>query len=1278
MNSKINIICKSLARLYPLFVLVTCATHDIPGIKDWENPEVININKEQGHATLIPYQDIASALSKNTKEASSYISLNGEWNFKWIKKPSDTPDAFFLKSFNNKDWDKISVPSSWQMKGYGQPVYTNITHPFSPANPPNIPNDYNPVGLYKRTINIPKDWNAKELFLHFGGVKSAFYVWINDSLVGYSQGSATPAEFNITSFIKEGENHIAVKVFRWSDGSYLEDQDAWRLSGIYRDVFIFATPKTHVRDFFIKSGLDNAYRNGLFDVKVNVRNYSGQNSQGKIEVLLFDSKNEPVFKPLIQDFKIEAGDEQVISLSGEIISPQQWSAETPNLYTALICLLNSEGNTLEVLKTRTGFRRVELKNGQMLVNGKAITIKGVNRHEHDPITGKTINRETMIKDIRLMKQFNINAVRTSHYPNDPVWYELCDEYGLYVFDETNLETHAFWSKFTLDPLWEKAFVDRVQRMVERDKNHPSIIVWSLGNESGYGPNHEAMAAWLRLYDPSRLIHYEANEPGYIPEANHFDIIANMYASVELMEKLANDNPDRPVILCEYSHAMGNSNGNIYKYWEAIEKHPHIQGGFIWDWVDQGILRKDGNGEWYAYGGDFGETVHDSNFCINGLVSPDRSPHPALYEVKKLQQFVKIEAAELNTGKIKITNHYDFINLDFLTMHYALQINGKIILSGAKEIKQIKPGNSRIISLELSNPKLRAGEECWLDIWFTLNENTSWANAGYELAREQFRMPLESPAHRVVQLDREQTVTFSDDNEHIMIRGNGFDITFDKQSGIMTSWKVKKLEILEQGPVPNFWRAATDNDRGGAENSFYSKWIRAGLHELENNLENVIARNLSENTVQVVVEGSLKGKEHKIDYTENYTIFNTGEIFLDILVNPESELPVLPKVGLQLKLKNQFNNIQWLGRGPHESYCDRKKSAVVSLYEGKVADQYFPYIKPQENGNKTDARWVSLTNDNGFGLMAGGMDLLNVSAHQYSLENLCKARHTYDVKADGRITLNLDYKMMGLGGDDSWNPRTHKEFLIQAQPYNFSVRLKPIYSTDERFKGILPVSTAPQFQTQHSEFINETEVRLSSSTQNAKIFYTLDGSTPTSESSLYSRPIHITESSVLKAITVCEGFLNSPVNSIKFTRVYNLFQSKILKKNDSSQHVKIALKDVSELKLLVDDAGDGTSNDHANWAEARLIDKNGNEVFLSDLKTNYVVQGWNSLGLDKSVSGKALEIAGEKFNKGLGTHSISEICYQLDKEYKWFESRIGVDSNANYLASVRFFIHAVRD
>jgi len=731
------------------------------------------------------------------------------------------------------------------------------------------------------------------------------------------------------------------------------------------------------------------------------------------------------------------------------VSP--WSAETPNLYKLVLAIFNLDGDLIETVSTKIGFRSVELKNGQMLVNGEPIIIKGVNRHEHDPVMGRTVDEDLMVKDILLMKQFNVNAVRTSHYPNHPRWYELCNEYGLYVMDEANLESHAFWSKFTLDPVWRPAFLDRAKRMVLRDVNHPSIIFWSLGNEAGYGPNHDAMAEWIRNYDPSRLIHYEGKEPGYGPLPNHYDIIANMYASVDLMKELHDENPSRPVILCEYSHAMGNSNGNIFKYWDAIYKYPRLQGAFIWDWVDQGLTRKDSHGEYFVYGGDFGETLHDGNFCLNGVISPDRKPHPALYEVKFHQQNIKVTWDGIDKNIFMIENRNFFVDLSYVFGKWELIEDGKIISSGSINTDYIGPQSKQIYELPPFNLSHK-NREYAVNFRFALKNDHSWAESGHIVASDQVIIKrYDGPRYRKGGKQNNKKVQVKENGDRVVVSAVGRDFDFDLSTGQLAQVTKANESFIVNPIIHNIWRAPTDNDEGGDGKSFASRWLKSGYNDMKRQVVNVNSSFTDDGLFQISVDEKYSSDSANILVNLVYTILQDGDLHITGNTNIPEGLPVVPKIGLSFQIDKKYSNLQWYGRGPHESYIDRKHSAFFGRYSGTVRDQYYPYIRPQENGNKTDIRWASISDDKGSGILIYGLPTFNLSVHQYSLDNLTKATHTHMIKDDGPTTVNLDHLVMGLGGDDSWNPRTHKEYLIPpgTYSYSFTLRFSDNIKADER-------------------------------------------------------------------------------------------------------------------------------------------------------------------------------------------------------------------------------------
>jgi beta-galactosidase/beta-glucuronidase len=1097
---------------------------------------------------------------------------------------------------------------------------------------------------------------------------------VNGEMVGYSQGSKTPAEFNISEYLKEGENSVSVKVYRWTDASYIEDQDAWRLSGIYRDVYLFATPKVHIRDFFAKAELDPNFSNGILDLEVEVINYGEQSVTKTIDVQILDDDTQIIFKRKLNVEDLNKSEKLTLKIEGIIKSVHKWSAETPYLYTLVIALYDN-ANIEEVLTHKIGFRKVELKKGQLLVNGRALLIKGVNRHEHHPVTGRYVDEETMIKDIVLMKQNNINAVRTSHYPNAPRWYELCDEYGLYVWDETNIESHFFWSKFSIDPDWKHAFVDRMQRMVERDKNHPSVIVWSLGNESGYGPNHEAMGEWVRKRDPTRLIHYEGTEPGYIPEPGHFDIIANMYPSVDLMINLSYMDTTRPVILCEYAHAMGNSVGNLYKYWDAIEQYPRLQGGFIWDWVDQGLLKKDENGiEYYAYGGDFGEELHDSNFCANGLIFANRTPQPELFEVKKIYQFIKTQVVNKNEGIYKVFNKYEFINLDRFYIDWSLLKNGDELKSGKIINLEVPPDGNQSFTIPYDYKSFNSTSEYIITISYRLKNETKWADRDFEIAWEQFR--LKDPSIILVDSeDNNNKLTLGEDDKSISIIGADFEINFSKESGTISSYLFEGVNLIERGPLPNVWRAPTDNDNGGGKGSFGSIWRRDGLDKIKFVSIDINAEQKDDILIRVEASGTLKAAKGGYEWNAIYSVFRNGKILIDNSFTPYGYLPILPKIGLQFHIPNSFENIDWYGKGPYEAYADRNHGAKEGKYSVSVSELFVPYIYPQEAGNLADVRFAAITDKNKIGLFVKGFPATEVSLHEYSLENITSARHTNELIKAEYLTLNLDLLQMGLGGDDSWNPRTHEEFWVKPKSYNYSLMIAPFNDEStltelNRIPNKLPI---PKINANDTQFENFNTIEIISPVKGTTIYYTLDGTDPNSQSPIYNRPFKILHSTAINAIVKKDGFQSSEVASAVFRKKDKVFESKVFTVNDDAQKLKIDVSSHELLYLIVKDGDDGTKEDHADWADAKFITNNDEIIYLSDLVPVDWRQGWNKLGKDKSVAGNTLNINGQEYKKGLGTHSFGEILFKIPTNAKYFESFIGLDKESRSVGSVSFEI-----
>jgi len=1008
-------------------------------------------NREPARAVIFPFADEAEALSGVARHGRNFhLSLNGFWRFRYCSAPFEAPAHFHDVSFRDGSWKKIAVPGNWQMLGFGRPNYTNINYPF-PVDPPFVPTE-NPVGLYRRHFNIPAEWKGRRIFLNFDGVDSAFYVWINSKAVGFSKGSHLPAEFDITPYLKAGSNCVAVQVFQWSDGSYLEDQDMWRMSGIFRDVYLLSVPVVHIRDVSVQTRLDKNCENAVLSLRVKLKNYGIGQANGKtIDVKLLRHDGALALeKRIVSGINMRGGEEQEIDWQAEVRAPLKWNAEEPNLYTLLLSLKDFRGNVMEVRKIRIGFRQVEIRDQRLFINGVSVKLRGVNRHEFHPDLGHVAPHESMVQDILLMKRHNINTVRTSHYPDDPRWYDLCDEYGIYLIDEADLETHGFGYE-AADiparlPVWKKAFVDRAERMVERDKNHPSVIIWSLGNESGYGKNHDAMADWIRKKDKTRPIHYER-----AGDAPMVDIVSIMYPELEKLvdEGKRTDDP-RPFFMCEYAHAMGNGPGNLKEYWDAIRKYPRLIGGCVWEWADHGIRRRTAEGrEWFAYGGDFGDQPNDGNFCIDGMVFPDRRPHPCLAEYKKILQPVAVEAVDPLGGKFKISNRFDFLSLNCLSGHWGLYQDGKLKGKGDFEVSPILPGQNAEFVLPCKPSWKDEVGEWWVNFSFTLAVHRGWAPAGHEVAAEQIVFTIKCRPPKPVKRGRMPDLEVEEARDRLCIKGSNFSMKFDQHLGIISAWSLKEIDLITQGPRLQIWRAPTDNDRPLVE-----KWREFGYDRIQHRVNEVKITRESGSSVLVDVQAMLGAFSNpprhiklpplfRVEY--HYAVSGSGEIILETRVDPMcKDLPVLPRLGLRLHLPHAFDRVKWFGRGPHENYVDRCESAFLGIYEGTVEEQHVPYIKPQENGNKTGVRWMAITNVKGVGLLASAMPEraeMEAGVHHYTAENLTMAAHEYELIRSNETILSLDYRQNGLGSA-SCGPLPLAQYLFNPAPVRFKINLRP--------------------------------------------------------------------------------------------------------------------------------------------------------------------------------------------------------------------------------------------
>jgi beta-galactosidase len=1031
---------------------------------EWDDVSVLHVGTQKPHATMMVYPSAELAKTGDRAQSPWFQLLNGNWKFHGSSRPADRPLEFFRPGFDDSGWGTIPVPSSWQMHGFDIPIYTNIIYPWpqSPSKPPAVPYEFNPVGSYRTRFTIPPAWKGRAVYLHFDGVDSAFYAWINGTKIGYSEDSRTPAEFDITPYLKQGVNTLAVEVYRFGDGAFLEDQDMWRMSGIYRDVYLWSPAAQHVRDFEINTNLDGEYRDAELVVKASLANLTEKPGRVTLEMTLSDAAGVAVGRPQTVSAELGARAESPVELALNVTNPRKWSAETPYLYHLTLTLRNGAGAVLEAIPAKIGFRKVEIKGGRLLVNGKAVLIKGVNRHETSPDTAKYIDVPLMIEDIRLMKQFNVNAVRTSHYANTPAWYELCDRYGLYVMDEANIETHHYGNdprnRLSNDPAWRAAYLDRVERMVERDKNHPSVIMWSLGNESGDGPNVEAVYRWTKQRDPSRPFHYEGSSAN---GGSNSDINSFMYPSPRRVVELAAKRPGMPLILCEYSHAMGNSSGGLKEYWDIFYSGTNAQGAYVWDWVDQ-TLHVPVPGEYrmntaktkfLAYGGwweDKAGVRNDNNFNANGLVSGDRTPHPGLWAIKYVYRNLHASPADLAAGVIKVKNWFDFVNAkDVAQGLWEVKAEGKTVASGRLPELDIAPREEKEYKLALPKIEAQPGVEYWLNLSFVLKAATRYAPAGHEIAWDQFQLPVSAPAPKFA--PAKATLKVTDDAGEATLTGPSFSLRFDKKAGLIASYRYKGAGLLERGPRPDFWRAPTDNDRG-AWKAFRSRaakdssvnielWKNAGP---EWQVTNVQVQPVDDSSARIAVTAALPEVEAR--YTMNYTVYGTGDVVVECTYQPGTkELPMMPRFGMELVAAPGLENITWYGRGPAETQIDRRFERV-GVYRSTVDKQWFEYSRPQENGNKTDVRWVALTNAQGIGLLAVGAPVLSVSARHFAKEDMERAAYSFQMQRRPEIFLNLDWKQMGAGGIDSWSENAYpmEPYRIAGnRPYSYRFRLTPV-------------------------------------------------------------------------------------------------------------------------------------------------------------------------------------------------------------------------------------------
>lgn len=1023
------------------------------GYPEWNNnPEIFQINRMEAHASMMPYSTVEEALAGNKTASAYYMPLNGTWKFAFAETPEQRCKDFYKLDYDSSSWAELPVPSHWQFHGYDYPQYTNVRYPWAESEPelqpPFAPTRYNPVGSYIRTFAVPEAWQGQPVFLSFQGVESAFYVWVNGELVGYSEDTFTPAEFDITAYLTAGENKLAVEVYRWCDASWLEDQDFWRLSGIFRDVYLYSAPAVHVSDFFVRAELDEHYADAQLQLDAKLTDYFEAKSKCSLEMQLYDAEQKHVWDvPCITTASFHEGREQQLALSAPVRNPFKWSAETPYLYTLVLSVKDDAGRLLETVSCKVGFRTFELKDGLMKINGKRIVFKGVNRHEFSCDKGRAITKHEMIRDIELMKAYNINAVRTSHYPNQSLWYELCDEYGLYVIDETNLETHGSWEYGQKElndrnvpasrPEWRANVLDRCNSMFQRDKNHPSVVIWSLGNESFGGDNFIAMHDFLKQADPTRLVHYEGIFHYRASDAAS-DIESTMYIKPKEVEQYARNNPQKPYILCEYSHAMGNSCGGLHLYTELFDRYDILQGAFIWDWVDQAIRTRTPDGtEYMAYGGDFGESPHDGNFCGNGLIFADRTVTPKLDEVKKCYQNVKFESVNLQQGRIRVQNQYLFTDLREYALNWEVQLDGVPASNGTVALR-LPPGESTEIVVPYL-PIDSSGQEAILTVSLVTPHGTKWAEAGHEVAWEQFTL---APYFRreFSVLDDTAALTVSEHDGELLVSAKHVVLRFSQSTGELVSYALNGKEQLAEPVRPNFWRAVTDNDLGNKLHERCQVWRNAPDN-----------RQLHGFSWKQDGEGCVITSRYILDtapftaLTIEYRILPDGTMEVCEELVPGSSLPEIPEIGMMFILHGQLDTITWYGRGPHDNYWDRKTGARVGLFSGAVRDQFVPYLRPQECGNKTDVRYACLTQGaKGPGLRIEASPLMEVCALPWTPQELEAHDHPHKLPPSQHTVLRVNYKQMGVGGDDSWGAPTHDEFTLPSnRTYTFKFTVKAI-------------------------------------------------------------------------------------------------------------------------------------------------------------------------------------------------------------------------------------------
>ena len=991
----------------------------------WENHHLLHINRMPSHAHLITCSDEKSAKERDYRNNPYYKLLNGIWDFQYYDSVWDIPEGIWKKP-EAYEWNQIRVPGCWQMSGYDRPLYVNRDMPI-PLDPPFVP-DENPAGLYVREFELTGEWMERQTTITFDGVDAAFYLWINGAFAGYSQGSHMPSEFDISHLVHEGVNTVMVCNLKWCDGSYLECQDKWRLSGVFRDVYLMSRPMRYVEDVFVKQDVSENLSRAVLTAEFRL--CGAVTGETCLEVRLVKG-GETIFERFVN-----AADDCVV-MEEVIEEPVLWSHETPELYHLFIHINEDE----QVLCVPVGLRRIEIKDQQFFLNNQSVKIYGMNRHEFNPDTGYYLSREDMIRDIRVMKQHNVNAVRTAHYPDAPEFLYLCNEYGLLVMDEADMETHSFqvvdeYSRLSNDPDWEEAIVERAERMVQRDKNHPCVCFWSLGNECGFGCNQVAMSRYIKSVDPSRPIHYL-----HAMEEPCVDIVSRMYSHFDFVKEQAAESDPRPFLMNEFAHSMGNSPGSLDRYIELFDNNKRLLGGFVWEFCEHGFRMRNNQGEeWFNYGGDFGDQPNNGQFCIDGIVDSDRNPRPGMLEFKKLVQPVKFLAGNLEQYEITVWNQYRFSSLDKLEGHFELYENGYVVEQGELVLPEIKPGEQACVKVPCQYQK-KPGNEYILEVSLRLKENVVWAEMGHEVAWEQFVLS-EGSICKSLTAEAAPRVTYEGRNVIIQTGESGF--LFDLRTGKMNSWMYQDKELLASGPAFNVWRAPTDNDLSPVNmDGIIKEWKAFGFDAMQERVTSVEVK--EEKDAVCIIVDSVHGK-HSIycNYKTRmtYRIDGNGAVDVELIVTPLKENMHPPRLGLVMRLAAGFDRMSWYGNGKHQTYVDLQASGRVQVYESTVDEEFVNYVRPQENGNKTKVRWMSLTDKNGFGVCAYAKPLMEAQAMHYTLENLTQAEHTYELKRTEEVTWNLDYQQYGIG-NGACGPRTLPEYWTTDKPVEFRVKLMPI-------------------------------------------------------------------------------------------------------------------------------------------------------------------------------------------------------------------------------------------